>query len=194
MVAWWYPYDKDQDIVVFIIQRQKGFTRSLPTSSNSSQSTELRAIIEGPYGKEIHLDEYGTVLLFATGIGIAGQLPYVRQLLENFHNYDAKARRIVLFWQVDSEEHLQWVGQWMTDLLEQDSEYVLDIRLFVTGNYITNGAEHVNYRGLDVENLIRSEIEGRKGRSVISRQQVREAVRQMLDKDLHLKELPFHPL
>lgn len=103
MVAWWYPYDKDQDIVVFIIQRQKGFTRSLPTSSNSSQSTELRAIIEGPYGKEIHLDEYGTVLLFATGIGIAGQLPYVRQLLENFHNYDAKARRIVLFWQVDSE-------------------------------------------------------------------------------------------
>lgn len=25
-----------------------------------------------------------------------------------------------------------------------------------------------NYRGLDVENLIRSEIEGRKGRSVIS--------------------------
>jgi hypothetical protein len=26
----------------------------------------------------------------------------------------------------------------------------------------------VNYRGLDVENLIRSEIEGRKGRSVVS--------------------------
>ncbi|KAH6696565.1 hypothetical protein BKA61DRAFT_741711 [Leptodontidium sp. MPI-SDFR-AT-0119] len=195
MVAWWYPYDKDQDIVVFIIQRQKGFSQSLPSSSNSSQSTELRAMIEGPYGKEIHLDEYGT-------------------LLENFHNYDAKARRIVLFWQVDSEEHLQWVEQWMTDLLEQDSEYVLDIRLFVTGNYITNGAEHgkvgrvgrhdriiVNYRGLDVENLIRSEIEGRKGRSVISLcvnsyvgEQVREAVRQMLDKDIYLKELPFHPL
>ena len=27
----------------------------------------------------------------------------------------------------------------------------------------------VNYRGLDVENLIKSEIEGTKGRSVISR-------------------------
>jgi len=76
----------------------------------------------------------------------------------------------------------------------------------------------VNYRGLDVENLIRSEIEGRKGRSVIScksgneqmpypltddltvcvnnhvGEQVREVVRQMLDKDIHLKELPFHPL
>ncbi|KAH8589104.1 hypothetical protein B0O99DRAFT_468463, partial [Bisporella sp. PMI_857] len=80
MVAWWYPYDKDQDVVVFIIQRRKGFTQSLATRSNSSQSTKLSAIVEGPYGKEIHLDEYGTVLLFATGIGIAGQLPYVKQL------------------------------------------------------------------------------------------------------------------
>lgn len=103
MVAWWYPYDKDRDVVVFIIQRQMGFTQSLQTSISSSQPTELRAIVEGPYGKEIHLDEYGTVLLFATGIGIAGQLPYVKQLLENFHNHDAKARRIALFWQVDAE-------------------------------------------------------------------------------------------
>ena len=76
----------------------------------------------------------------------------------------------------------------------------------------------VNYRGLDVENLIRSEIKGRKGRSVIScksgyeempypltdglivcvnnhvGEQVREVVRQMLDKDIYLKELPFHLL
>jgi len=57
----------------------------------------------------------------------------------------------------------------------------------VNGNYITSGAEHgkigrvgrhdrivVNYRGLDVENLIRSKIEGRKGRSVISRKSVYE--------------------
>jgi hypothetical protein len=102
MVSWWYQYDKDHDVVVFITQRQRGFTQNLPTSS-SIQPTELKAIIEGPYGKEIHLDEYGTVLLFATGIGIAGQLPYMRQLLESFHNYDAKARRIALFWQVESE-------------------------------------------------------------------------------------------
>ena len=148
MVAWWYPYDKDQDIVVFIAQQQTGFTQSLPTSNSLTQPTELRAIVEGPYGKEIHLDEYGTVLLFATDIGIAGQLPYMRQLLENFHNYDAKARRIALFWQVESEgrlqsipgepladnypeEHLKWVGQWMTDLLEQDCDYVSVIKTII---------------------------------------------------------------
>jgi hypothetical protein len=82
----------------------------------------------------------------------------------------------------------------------------------------THGRIKINYRGLDVENLIRSEIEGRKGRSVIScksrcercstrtdglilvcvnnhiREQVRKVVRQMLEKDIHLKELPFHPV
>jgi len=57
----------------------------------------LRAIIKGPYSEEIHLDEYRTVLLFAAGIGIASQLPYLRQLFENFHNYNAKAKKIALF-------------------------------------------------------------------------------------------------
>jgi hypothetical protein len=111
MVAWWYPYKKDQDIVVFFVHRQTGFTQSLPTDSSPTQPTELRAIAEGPYGEEIHLDDYGTVLLFATGIGIAGQLPYVRPLLENFHNFDAKARRIALFSQVDSERTPQLITE-----------------------------------------------------------------------------------
>ena len=109
IVAWWYPYDKDRDVVIFIVRRQTGFTQCLPTTRSSTQPTELRAIVEGPYGKEIHLDEYGTALLFATDIGIASQLPYARQLLENFHNYDAKARRIALFWQVESEGRPQLV-------------------------------------------------------------------------------------
>jgi predicted ferric reductase len=97
MVAWWYCYE-EQDVVVLIVERRAGFTHKLPIDS-----TPVRAMLEGPYGNEIHVDQYGTVLLFATGIGIAGQLPYVRQLLEKFEQYNAKARRVALFWQVGSE-------------------------------------------------------------------------------------------
>ena len=88
-----------------------GFAISVGISVVEDSSSHLNgsSAKSRPYGKEIHLDEYGTVLLFATGIGIAGQLPYVRQLLENFHNYDAKARRIALFWQVDSEGRPQLI-------------------------------------------------------------------------------------
>jgi NAD(P)H-flavin reductase len=63
----------------------------------------MRAIVEGLYGKELDLESYDTVLLFATGIGIAGQLPYVTQLLEQYQSGGVTNQRIALFWELDSE-------------------------------------------------------------------------------------------
>jgi len=37
----------------------------------------MRAVIKGLYRNELNLELYRTVLLFAIGIGIAGQLPYI---------------------------------------------------------------------------------------------------------------------
>ena len=91
--------------MVFIVQKQRGFTKNLflHANSNRSQNYEIRALVKGPYGKELDLKSYGTVLLFATGIGIAGMLPYVTQLLEGYHNCEVKTRRIALFWELESE-------------------------------------------------------------------------------------------
>lgn len=126
-VSWWYKDKEGQDVVVFIISRRKGFSASLADSSSGNlvlgvveekdgnrrlllatdpgrpQGRGLRAFIEGPYGQEVLLGEYGTVLLFATGIGIAGLLPFVKEFLQGFHNLEVKARRIALYWEVDSE-------------------------------------------------------------------------------------------
>jgi predicted ferric reductase len=99
-VSWWYRDAKGGVTIVLIVERRKGFTKDLVSVDPRS---EMRAIVEGPYGRELHLELYGTVLLFATGIGIAGQLPYVTQLLEGYHNYEVKGRRIALFWEMDSE-------------------------------------------------------------------------------------------
>jgi predicted ferric reductase len=106
-VSWWYR-DGDNDYVVFIIQRRKGFTNKLLSYANNDLNLgfEMRALVEGPYGKELNLKSYGTVLLFATDIGIAGQLPYVAQLLESYRKCEAKTRRISLFWELDSERKL----------------------------------------------------------------------------------------
>lgn len=94
-VAWWYPF-KDDNYIVLIAQRRQGFTQNLVPSS-------ARALIEGPYGKEMSLDSYDNALLFATGMGIAGQLSYVAQLLRGYHDCGVKTKRVTLFWQVDSE-------------------------------------------------------------------------------------------
>ena len=73
----------------------------------------MGAVIEGPYGKELDLELYGTVLLFAIGIGIAGQLPYVIQLLEGYYNCEVKTWRIALFWELDSERKLSYISMGM---------------------------------------------------------------------------------
>ena len=126
-VSWWYKNEEGQDVVVLIISRQRGFSASLTDDSSgdlilgmketrdesprlrlatdvsSGHGTKKDVFIEGPYGQETQLGEYGTVLLFATGIGISGLLPFIKQFLQGFHNWEVKARRIALFWEVESE-------------------------------------------------------------------------------------------
>jgi hypothetical protein len=87
-VAWWDRHNGDT-YAVLIVQKQRGFTkhlflhrenlfdgdperRDLYKGNHLHGISGMRAVIEGPYGRELCLDSYGTVLLFATGIGIAG--------------------------------------------------------------------------------------------------------------------------
>jgi len=98
-VFWWYRDRDDNDIIVLIIEPRRGFTGDLVRRVG----IEMKAFIDGPYGKELDLGLYGTVLLFASGIGIAAQLPYVKQLLEGYHQCEIKTKRIALIWEMDAE-------------------------------------------------------------------------------------------
>jgi predicted ferric reductase len=129
VLSWWYKNKDGDDIAVFMIKPRKGFTQRVEDiapkpmegwkalaialakrgeelvlgSYDTAESKELMAIIEGPYGNELNLESYDTVLLFATGIGIAAQLPYIRLLLQQHYTWVGTKRRIALFWEVDSE-------------------------------------------------------------------------------------------
>jgi hypothetical protein len=125
VLSWWYKSAKGDDIAVFIIRPRRGFTRIVEDiapkpledwmtlarsakgleleSYDRARSKELTAIIEGPYGNELNLESFDTVLLFASGIRIAAQLPYVRQLLQQHYSWVAKTSRIALFWEMESE-------------------------------------------------------------------------------------------
>lgn len=102
-IAWGYRDEQGSDYAVFIVQKEKGFTKSIFSHVDNGLvgSSEMKAVVDGPYGKELNLGLFGTVLLFATGIGIAAQLPYVAQLLAEYQ--ENETRRIALFWQVESE-------------------------------------------------------------------------------------------
>ncbi|KAK0635962.1 hypothetical protein B0T17DRAFT_517754 [Bombardia bombarda] len=99
----------------------------------------------------------------------------------------------------------------MMELLKRDTDGILDIQLFVLGNYISNQTEpgdvarlgtriKMTYDGMNAETLIRSEIKGREGRTVVSlctnnetSDKIRVIVRQMRDKTIDLKELEYRP-
>jgi NAD(P)H-flavin reductase len=101
MVSTWHVED-DQSFIILFISQMNGLTRRLGDHVGKG---ELMALVDGPYGESVPLRDYETVLLFASGIGIAGQSSYVKQLLED-HELGRTVRRsgsITLFWQIDTE-------------------------------------------------------------------------------------------
>ncbi|KAH7111064.1 hypothetical protein B0J11DRAFT_573287 [Dendryphion nanum] len=93
---------------------------------------------------------------------------------------------------------------------------ILDIRLFVQGNFLSRETRRGNYQqigeridmtydalggeNVGVEELIKAEMKDRKGLTVVSLctngetgDKIREVVRVMLDETIYLKELDFRP-
>jgi predicted ferric reductase len=98
-ICWAYNDEDGQQVLVLLSQARRGFTRRLLMPTRRQHP----ALIEGPYGKTLSLGQYGTVLLFATDMGIAGQLPYIKELLELYRQCKAKTRRVALFWELEAE-------------------------------------------------------------------------------------------
>ena len=102
----WHPFAlssfelvNGSTVIRLMIRERKGFTAVLANKRTPSQ--DMVALIDGPYGREIQLRTYGTVLLFASGIGIAGLLLYAQQTLEQYYAQTTSCRRIFLFWEID---------------------------------------------------------------------------------------------
>lgn len=117
-----------------IIRRRTGFTDKLWQKAEKSETGRFvsTAIIEGPYGSQT-LSSYGTVMLFAAGVGITHQVPHVRALVAGFANNTCATRRVCLVWIIQSPEHLEWIRPWMTSILGMERRReILQIKLFVT--------------------------------------------------------------
>lgn len=120
--------------IYFVIRRRTGFTEKLWRKAATSPGGVLRtkAFAEGPYNEQ-RLHSYGTVLLFAAGIGITHQVPHVRELVRGYSNGTVAARKIVLVWVIQTPEHLEWIREWMTIILGLPRRReVLKVLLFVT--------------------------------------------------------------
>ncbi|KAM5341397.1 hypothetical protein ACJ41O_014428 [Fusarium nematophilum] len=179
-VAWWYR-DGGDDYAVLIIQKKRGFTDRVFSHrvSEFDKGADLAAVIEGPYGKELHLDSYGTVLLFATGIGIAVQTAWVADRMQQLLKQDTG--RIL-------DIHIHVLGNFLSSVTDQ-------------GDYVQLGERiDMTYGPLRVREVIDNEMKQRKGRTVISlcaddriSDEIRNLVQSMTHDKISLKELDFRP-
>jgi predicted ferric reductase len=80
-----YPFqvlwaDRDtngQQVLDFIVQLRRGFTRKLLLADPRVQ---YKIALEGLYGRHPRLEEYVTVLMFTINTGISGYLLYMKEL------------------------------------------------------------------------------------------------------------------
>jgi hypothetical protein len=122
-----------------VIRRRTGFTDSLYRRAENAGALNgvkltLNAYVEAGYGvHQSMLSSCGTVMLFAAGVGITHQIPYIRHLVEGYAAGTVAARKVILVWVTKSPEHLEWIRPWMTQILAMERRReVLMIKLFIT--------------------------------------------------------------
>ena len=103
-------------VLYVMIYPQQGWTQSV--MARQSVFTDQVAWLSGPFGLPYRLEEYGTVILFASGNGIFAQLPLLKRLAEGLKCSASKTRRVKLVWQTDIF-HKQ-LEEWMHSILRDD--------------------------------------------------------------------------
>ena len=64
--------------------------------------------------------------MITTGIGIAAQLPYIKELVQIRREAGVRTQRIFLVWQLDRTGDYECTRDWFQHLVKQDDGYVSD--------------------------------------------------------------------
>lgn len=138
-ITWWESDSKGRAVSISVLFRPRsGFTRKAIERIVPEQ--ECGAWIDGPFGpSSVHtigwsgtVGDYGHVFMVATGIGIAAQLPYLKELLDGHDNAQVRTQKISLVWQVDREGDWESARDWLQSLVAQDNGYVsIELSTFI---------------------------------------------------------------
>ncbi|KAF2769132.1 putative FRE ferric reductase-like transmembrane component [Teratosphaeria nubilosa] len=129
------PRDSTVTSVSLIMRARDGLTRKLYEKASNTRTGTLTTwgAIEGPYGGHDDMTSYGTVILFAGGVGITHCIGYLHHLILHYQAGTSSIRKILLVWSVPNTECLEWCRKWMDEILRMEGRRdVLQIQLFVT--------------------------------------------------------------
>jgi NAD(P)H-flavin reductase len=72
---------REQDSLDLFVEPRSGLTRELLNHAKNSHAIYPLVMFSGPHGRSISMEGYETVLMVASGFGIAAQLPYLKHLI-----------------------------------------------------------------------------------------------------------------
>ncbi|KKZ67222.1 hypothetical protein EMCG_07088 [[Emmonsia] crescens] len=135
-VAWWEEDEAGYaSSISLLIKKRSGFTQRL--LKQVQPYTEYRAWIDGPYGPArtnsysfSGVGDYGHLIMFATDIGIAAHLPYIKETLKGIKQCRVKTRTICLVWQMNKADDLDLVRHWLQQLVAEDENYHLKLLVY----------------------------------------------------------------
>ncbi|KAF4630833.1 hypothetical protein G7Y89_g7307 [Cudoniella acicularis] len=169
-----------------IISARGGMTSSLYNRAMASPSgvATMTAYIEGPYGGAEFLRSYGTVLLFAGGVGITHQISLMKDLVDSSMAGVCSTKKVILVWSVKKAIMLEWCREWLEEVvalseasrIEFESGVEVKVLLYVTQQEgIVEETEEskrvlryrvgteIQYRRPDVHEIVKREVEDRIG-------------------------------
>ncbi|KAG9195191.1 hypothetical protein G6011_00311 [Alternaria panax] len=161
-----------------IIRSRQGMTGSLYklAAKYENAHVHLWGAIEGPYGGYHSLDSYGTVVLFAGGVGITHQLSFVRHLLNAHNSNTAATQKVILVWCIANLDALEWVRSWLDEIAAiQHFRDVVSIRIyasrmvsFETGGRFLPAYLSVKLQRCEVQGVLDEEVLAQIGAMAVS--------------------------
>ncbi|KAH8431447.1 NADPH oxidase family protein [Aspergillus melleus] len=136
-ISWWEDGDTGKAVSISLLLRPRsGFTKRIFDRLESGRV--YTAWIDGPFGPSTvgacafssRLGDYGHIFMVATGIGIAAQLPYVKELLNRHRQARVRTQRISLVWQLDQQDDWESARDWLQALVKQDAGYLLRVKVY----------------------------------------------------------------
>jgi predicted ferric reductase len=95
-----------QDTLDLLIEPRRGLTRELLDHAKRGYTLNPMVMFSGPHGMGLAMDKYESVLMVASGFGIAALLPYMKKLIYDYNARMGRARRIHVVWQISNRGRL----------------------------------------------------------------------------------------
>lgn len=99
----WRENDLEQrtSSLALLVKVQSGFSKRIHEQATSPEP--YLAWVDGPYGKPPDYGKYESIILVASGIGIAAHSLAIKDLLEDYKRGKIQTKSIWLYWQIDHE-------------------------------------------------------------------------------------------